>query len=105
MEMDVEVQLLLGLNEESEEALRVVWNVAQKLRREHNIWIAVIPTHVLWSHDPLAIDAYQLPQILIDGEVYFTSTVPDPEELESLLIAIALRKKSGKGKEEVIEAT
>ncbi len=103
--MDVEVQLLLGLNEESEEALKVVWKVAQKLKREHDIWVAVIPTHVLWSHDPLVIESYNLPQILINNELYYAGVIPDPEELESLLIAIALKKKSKTRSMEIHEVT
>jgi hypothetical protein len=74
------VELHLDLSEESDEALRVAFSVAEELLDKYNIWVEVIPVHV-WFTDPIEQSALDLPKIFINGKLRFIGRAPRRDEL------------------------
>ena len=76
----VVVELYLDLSEESDNALRLVFNIAEELLDKHNIWVEIIPVHV-WFTDPIEQEAMDLPKIFINGKLRFIGRTPTRREL------------------------
>ncbi len=79
----VQVVVHLGFDDESDRALQVAWNVAQRLLDE-GVWVDLIPNHVLFG-DLLGGELAELPKIEINGWVAVIGRAPDPDELYSLI--------------------
>lgn len=74
------VELHLDFSEESDNALRVAFSVAEELLDKYNIWVEIIPVH-LWFTDPIEQDAVDLPKIYINGKLRFIGRSPSKKEL------------------------
>jgi len=58
------VEVQLDFSEESDEALRTLFAVAEELLDKHNIWVEIIPTHI-WFVDPVQAEMSDFPKIFI----------------------------------------
>jgi hypothetical protein len=74
------VELHLDLSEESDNAIRVAFSVAEELLDKHNIWVEIIPIHV-WLTDPIEQNSVDLPKIFINGKLRFIGRAPTRKEL------------------------
>jgi len=79
------VEIRLDFSEESDEALRTLFQVAEELLDKYNIWVEIIPEH-LWFDDPLEAESMDLPQIFINGKLRFIGKVPSKNELKSAIM-------------------
>jgi len=75
----VQLRLYLDFSDESEEALRISWLVAEELL-ERNIFVEVEPIHQ-WFNDLLDEYNEDLPKIFINGKLMFIGRAPSREEL------------------------
>jgi len=76
----VVIELYLDFSEESDNALRLVFNVAEELLDKYNIWVEIIPVH-MWLTDPIEQEALDLPKIFINGKLRFIGRTPTKKEL------------------------
>lgn len=74
------VEIQLDFSEESDNALRTLFNVAEELLDKHNLWVEIIPTH-LWFKDPVEAEISDLPKIFINGKLRFIGKSPGRKEL------------------------
>ncbi len=74
------VEIQLDFSEESDKALRVLFNVAEELLDKHGIWVEIVPVH-LWFADPLESELADLPKIFINGKLRFIGRAPSRKEL------------------------
>jgi len=74
------VELHLDLSEESDDAIRTAFNVAEELLDKYNIWVEIIPVQV-WFTDPIEQDTADLPKIYINGKLRFIGRAPTRKEL------------------------
>jgi len=74
------VELHLDLSEESDNAIRVAFNVAEELLDKHNVWVEIIPVHI-WFTDPIEQGSADLPRIFINGKLRFIGRAPTKKEL------------------------
>lgn len=81
----VEIKLTLGFDEESDKALKIAWNVAQKILEEYGVWVEIIPVHI-WHHDPLGLEVPDLPIVEVNGRVVSIGRSPSENELEDIVL-------------------
>ncbi|MEM4825174.1 MAG: hypothetical protein QW354_04795, partial [Desulfurococcaceae archaeon] len=62
------VEIQLDLSEESDTALRTLFNAAEELLDRYGVWVEIIPIHI-WSNDPLESETMDLPRIYINGKL------------------------------------
>ncbi|ADV65017.1 thioredoxin family protein [Desulfurococcus mucosus] len=79
------VEVRLDFSEESDEALRRLFQVAEELLDRKGIWVEIIPEHV-WFNDPLEAESMDLPQIYVNGKLRFIGRVPSISELKSAIM-------------------
>lgn len=88
------VEIQLDFSDESDKALKMLFNVAEELLDKYNLWVEILPTH-LWFTDPLEAEASDLPKIFINGKLRFIGKVPRRKELiEAVLEHAGLPPKS-----------
>ncbi|NAZ27617.1 MAG: hypothetical protein GU348_05695 [Thermogladius sp.] len=78
-DVKAEVYLVLGFDEESDKALRVAWNVAEKML-EKGVWVVVTPTHE-WLTDPMLTEMSDYPKVFVNGRLMFIGRAPSEDEL------------------------
>ncbi len=100
----VQIVLYLGFDEESEKALKNVWNVAQEILEKYGVWVEVIPYHI-WVHDPTGIMFPDLPRIEINGRVMAIGKTPSKEELIDMILSRVYNRDSTPTDLVVIAAT
>lgn len=74
------VEVQLDFSEESDKALRALFNVAEELLDKYSLWVEIIPVH-LWFTDPLEAEVSDLPRIFINGKLRFIGRAPRRGEL------------------------
>ncbi|MEM1639719.1 MAG: thioredoxin family protein [Desulfurococcaceae archaeon] len=74
------VEVQLDFNEESDKALKVLFNVAEELLDKYNLWVEILPVH-LWFTDPLEAELSDLPKIFINGKLRFIGKAPNKKEI------------------------
>lgn len=79
------VEIQLDFSEESDEALRLLFQVAEELLDRDGIWVEIIPVHI-WLDDPLEAESMDLPRIFINGKLRFIGKVPSKKELKSAIM-------------------
>ncbi len=82
----VQVVLYLGFDEESEKALKLVWDIAQEILDKYGVWVEVIPYHI-WVHDPIGLMNPDLPKIVINGKTMAIGRTPSREELIDMILS------------------
>lgn len=85
--MGVEIQLVLGFDEESERALSAALEAQKVLREEYGIWVTVSPRQ-LWKHDPVTSTVIGVPKLIINRTVVFEGRAPSVEEVVDAVIAL-----------------
>ncbi|WP_440059544.1 hypothetical protein ACSU1N_07095 [Thermogladius sp. 4427co] len=75
----VELYIVLGFDEESDKALKIAWDVAEKML-EKGIWVVITPVHE-WLADPLLNEYSDYPKIYINGRLMFIGRAPSEDEL------------------------
>lgn len=81
----VVVEVYLDFSEESDKALRVLFNVAEKLLDAYGIWVEIVPIH-LWFNDPIEAEGADLPKIFINGKLRFIGRAPTEKEALSAIM-------------------
>lgn len=85
VDMDrVQVILYLDFSEESDKALRIVFQVAEELIAK-NIFVEVEPIH-MWSFNLFDSFTPDLPQIFINGKLMFIGRAPSKDELINAIL-------------------
>lgn len=79
------VEIQLDFSEESDKALRLLFNVAEELLDRYNLWVEIVPVHV-WFVDPLEAELADLPKIFINGKLRFIGKAPSRGELVKAII-------------------
>ncbi|MEM3926423.1 MAG: thioredoxin family protein [Desulfurococcaceae archaeon] len=79
------VEIQLDLSEESDTALRTLFNAAEELLDRYGVWVEIIPIHI-WSNDPLESETMDLPRIYINGKLRFIGRAPSKKELISAIM-------------------
>ncbi len=87
----IRVVVHLGFDDESDKALQVAWEVAQKLLDE-GVWVELIPDHVILT-DLLGNEWAELPKIEINGWIAVIGRAPDPDELYTLIMSAVTELK------------
>jgi len=96
----VQLRLYLDFSDESEEALRISWLVAEELL-DKNIFVEVEPIHQ-WFNDLLDEYNEDLPKIFINGKLMFIGRAPSREELiDAILDRIGKYIKSASSDEKI----
>jgi len=91
------VEVHLDFSEESDVALRVLFNVAEELLDKRGLWVEIIPVH-LWFTDPLEAETSDLPKVFINGKLRFVGRAPRRKELvEAILEHAGLPPKQPEG--------
>ncbi|MEM4481657.1 MAG: hypothetical protein QXK88_00740 [Desulfurococcaceae archaeon] len=73
------VEVQLDFSEESDRALKTLFNVAEELLDKYELWVEIIPVH-LWFSDPLEAELSDLPKIFINGKLRFIGKSPSRRE-------------------------
>ncbi len=89
----IRVVVHLGFDDESDKALQVAWDVAQKLLDE-GVWVELIPDHVILP-DLLGNEWAELPKIEINGWIAVIGRAPDPDELYTLIMSAVAELRHG----------
>ncbi len=84
--------LYLGFDEESEKALKLVWDIAQEVLNKYGVWVEVIPYHI-WVHDPMGLMCPDLPKIVINGKTMAIGRTPSREELIDMILSRIFTKE------------
>lgn len=79
------VEIQLDFSDESDKALKTLFNVAEELLDKYNLWVEIIPVH-LWFTDPLEAEATDLPKIFINGKLRFIGKSPSKRELTTAIL-------------------
>jgi hypothetical protein len=79
------VEVQLDFSEESDKALKVLFNVAEELLDKYNLWVEIIPVH-LWFTDPLEAELSDLPKIFINGKLRFIGKAPSKREATKAIL-------------------
>lgn len=74
------VEVQLDFSEESDKALKTLFNIAEELLDKFSLWVEIIPVH-LWFTDPFEAEAADLPKIYINGKLRFIGKAPSRREL------------------------
>ncbi len=90
--MEAEVLIVAGFDHESEQAISTAWKVAEKLRRQYGIWVLVRIDQV-WIHDPIKIAELRIPQVYVNGKLFFTGKAPREEDLVNAIMSMLWRNE------------
>ena len=90
--MQVEVLVILGFNEESDKALETAWRVAEKIRREYGIWV-IVKVDQLWIYDPIRLSELKVPQIYVNGKLFFVGKAPRDNDLVNAIMSMLWRSE------------
>ena len=85
--MQVEVLVILGFNEESDKALETAWRVAEKIRSEYGIWV-IVKVDQLWIYDPIRLSELKVPQIYVNGKLFFVGKAPRDNDLVNAIMSM-----------------
>ncbi len=85
--MQVEVLVILGFNEESDKALETAWRVAEKIRKEYGIWV-IVKVDQLWIYDPIRLSELKVPQIYVNGKLFFVGKAPRDNDLVNAIMSM-----------------
>jgi len=90
--MEVEILVVAAFDYESDQAVQVAWKVAEKLRKNYGIWVMVRIDQV-WVHDPIKISELKIPQIYVNGKLFFAGKAPREEDLINAVMTMLWRNE------------
>lgn len=99
----VVVEIHLDFTEESDKALRTLFEVAEELLETKGVWVDIIPVH-LWFENPIEADLNDLPKVFINGKLRFIGKAPSRKELISAILE-RVGSITTKREEPVVEST
>lgn len=99
----VVVEIHLDFTEESDKALRTLFEVAEELLETKGVWVDIIPVH-LWFENPIEADLNDLPKVFINGKLRFIGKAPSRKELVSAILE-RVGSVTTKKEEPIVEST
>jgi len=87
--MSIEIMVIMGIDDESDSALRNCWRAAELLLKDYGLEIYVVPVST-WVHDPIMLSEMKLPKVIIQGRLIAEGRAPSIEEIIDAIIALHL---------------
>ena len=90
--MEAEILIVAAFDHESDQAVQVAWKVAEKLRKDYGIWVMVRIDQV-WIHDPIKINELKIPQVYVNGKLFFAGRAPREGDLINAVMTMLWRNE------------